>query len=163
MADTFIIFDESANELAGISAADALILLGVHARQHAITSNLDHTSTATVGKILQADANGLPVSATNTDTEVAAAVSAAHAAVTVSAPISVTGQVLKLVNNAAGTITEIDTGPLSNLDTVVPTSKAVTTAIAGFSGGYEPVTNGDATTPELLFSNGDVLMTSMGV
>lgn len=47
--------------------------LALHARQHSITSTSDHTSTATSGKMLKADANGLPVNATNTDTEAAAA------------------------------------------------------------------------------------------
>jgi len=42
-----------------------------------------------------------------------------------------------LVNDAAATITEIDTGALANSDTLIPTSKAVTTAIAGVgSGGF---------------------------
>jgi len=50
-----------------------------HARQHSITSTSDHTSTATSGQILQANADGLPVDASNTDAEVAAAVSASHA------------------------------------------------------------------------------------
>ena len=54
-----------------------------HSRQHSITSTADHTSTATPGKILKADANGLPIDATNTDTEVANAVSKSHDAVTV--------------------------------------------------------------------------------
>ena len=49
-----------------------------HARQHAITSAADHTSGATAGKILKADANGLPVDATNTDTDVADAVTKKH-------------------------------------------------------------------------------------
>ncbi len=53
-------------------------IAGVHARQHSITSTLDHTSTATSGRILKADANGLPVNATNTDAEVSGAVT--HAA-----------------------------------------------------------------------------------
>jgi hypothetical protein len=38
-----------------------------------------HTSAATPGQVLQADANGLPVDATNSDTDVAAAVGASHA------------------------------------------------------------------------------------
>jgi len=38
-----------------------------------------HTSTATPAQLLQADANGLPVDATNTDADVAAAVGASHA------------------------------------------------------------------------------------
>ncbi len=50
-----------------------------HARQHAITSTSDHTSSATSGKMLKADASGLPIDASNTDTEVSGAVSASHA------------------------------------------------------------------------------------
>jgi hypothetical protein len=38
-----------------------------------------HTSTATPAQLLKADANGLPVDATNTDADVAAAVGASHA------------------------------------------------------------------------------------
>jgi hypothetical protein len=49
-----------------------------HARQHAITSVSDHTSAATPGKMLKADANGLPIDASNTDAEVASAVSLKH-------------------------------------------------------------------------------------
>ena len=42
-----------------------------------------------------------------------------------------------MVNNAGapGTVTAIDIGALANSDTVVPTSKAVTTALAGVGGG----------------------------
>jgi len=50
-----------------------------HAKQHAITTAADHTSSATSGKMLKADANGLPIDATNTDTEVAGAVTATFA------------------------------------------------------------------------------------
>lgn len=60
-----------------------------HARQHSITSTSDHTSAATSGQMLQADTNGLPVNATNTDAQVAAAVTASHAAVTVSDTASI--------------------------------------------------------------------------
>jgi hypothetical protein len=49
-----------------------------HARQHAITSTADHTSAATPGQMLKADANGLPIDASNTDTEVTSAVSLKH-------------------------------------------------------------------------------------
>lgn len=50
-----------------------------HAKQHAITSSIDHTSSATPGQMLKADANGLPINATNTDAQVSAAVTASHA------------------------------------------------------------------------------------
>ncbi len=99
-----------------------------HARSHAITGTSDHTSSATSGKMLKADASGLPIDASNTDTEVASAVSLKHAAVTVSAPISISTQALSLVNDAAATVTEIDTGALATAsDLVIPTSKAVAT------------------------------------
>ena len=56
--------------------------------------------------------------------------SAHHAAVTVTGPISLSSQEVGLKNDAAAPITEVDTGALANLDTAVPTSKAVTTALA---------------------------------
>ena len=51
-----------------------------HVQQHSITATADHTSSATAGRMLKADTNGLPVNATNTDTDVADAVSKRHAA-----------------------------------------------------------------------------------
>lgn len=60
---------------------------------HAITS-ASHTSTATSGQMLKADANGLPVDATNTDAAVSAAVTASHAIATASTGISITGQAI---------------------------------------------------------------------
>ncbi len=60
------------------SAWEEVTTSAAHAKQHAITSTSDHTSTATSGQILKADANGLPVNATNTDSEVASAVSLKH-------------------------------------------------------------------------------------
>lgn len=124
-----------------------------HAQSHAITSTSDHTSSATPGNVLKADASGLPVSGTNSDIDVASAVSLKHAAVTVSAPINMVGQALSLVNNAGSpaTITAIDTGVLASSDTVVPTSLAVVTAIGAtmaglfeidISGGLQPTIGG---------------------
>jgi hypothetical protein len=49
-----------------------------HDRLHTIISTSDHTSAATSGKMLKANANGLPIEATNTDTDVADAVSKKH-------------------------------------------------------------------------------------
>ncbi len=49
-----------------------------HTQQHSITSTSDHTSTATLGQMLKADANGLPINATNTDTQVSGAVTNSH-------------------------------------------------------------------------------------
>lgn len=65
-----------------------------------------------------------------THSDIAANTSARHAAVTVSAPISLSGQALSLVNDAAASVTAIDTGALANSDTVIPSSKAVTTSLA---------------------------------
>jgi hypothetical protein len=50
----------------------------LHDRLHSLTSTSDHSSSATPGKMLKADANGLPVNATNTDTEVSDAVTKKH-------------------------------------------------------------------------------------
>ena len=47
--------------------------------QHGLSSATYHSSSATSGKMLKADANGLPADASNTDTEVSGAVSASHA------------------------------------------------------------------------------------
>jgi hypothetical protein len=83
--------------------------------------------------------NGDAVRATTKITEVnlESAVDLKHAAVTVSAPINLSTQAISLVNNAVSpaTVTAIDIGALANSDTVIPTSKAVTTAIAAGGGG----------------------------
>lgn len=50
----------------------------LHDRSHSITSISDHTSSATAGQMLKADANGLQVNATNSDAQVSSAVSASH-------------------------------------------------------------------------------------
>ncbi|MDD4986169.1 MAG: hypothetical protein PHQ43_10350, partial [Dehalococcoidales bacterium] len=56
----------------------AMAAASTHAQQHSITATADHTSTASEGYVLIGDANGLPVSGTNTDDEIAAAVTATH-------------------------------------------------------------------------------------
>jgi len=60
------------NNLGGIGENDH------HSRQHSIISTSDHASTATPDQILKADANGLPIDATNTDAEVSDAVNKKH-------------------------------------------------------------------------------------
>lgn len=105
-----------------------------HARQHSITSASDHTSTATSGQILMADANGLPVNATNTDAQVSAAVTASHAAVTVSDTTSIdltlTGQQISaaaIFGTSSGVVAEGNhTHSYQPLDTEL-------TAIAGLT------------------------------
>jgi hypothetical protein len=74
-----------------------------------------HTSSATSGQMLKADSNGLPVNATNTDAQVAAAVTASHAAVTItdttSVNLTVTGQALSAALNAlTGDVTTVAGG-----------------------------------------------------
>jgi len=63
----------------GVMAVETGKLAQLHNRQHSITSASDHTSAATSGQMLKADANGLPVNASNTDAQVSAAVTASHA------------------------------------------------------------------------------------
>ena len=79
-----------------------------HARSHAITGTSDHTSSATPGQMLKADASGLPIDATNTDTDVASAVSLKHAAVTLDANadtlLSLSTQALGLDTQTANTV-----------------------------------------------------------
>jgi len=79
-----------------------------HTRSHAITGTSDHTSSATPGQILKADASGLPIDATNTDAAVSAAVTASHAAVTLDANadtlLSLSTQALGLDTQTANTV-----------------------------------------------------------
>jgi hypothetical protein len=193
MADSFIYYDESEDELAGAGAAAFLALIGFDADLltfslpasttiSAFGASLVDDAAATNGRdTLELGSGNSPVFVTvklsgltddyipyhvddstglangPTKTNVDSAVSLKHAAVTVSAPLSVTGQALSLINDAAATITEIDTGALANSDTKVPTSKAVTTALASAGGGYELLTTGVADPPTLLSHGGDVL------
>lgn len=58
--------------------AKVKIIQAWHSRLHSIISTLDHTSGATPGQMLKADANGLPIDAGNTNAQVVAAVALAH-------------------------------------------------------------------------------------
>jgi len=91
-----------------------------HARQHSVTSTSDHTSAATAGQMLKADANGLPVDATNTDIAVAAAVTASHAAVTLGTAngLSLAGQELSLPTTATPTFAKLTTDSGSGIITL---------------------------------------------
>jgi hypothetical protein len=57
--------------------------------------------------------------------------------VTVTAPLAVSGQALSIVNDALNTVTEVDTGTLSNAATSIPSSQTVFNAIGSFGGGDE--------------------------
>ena len=80
---TISVFGASLVDDANAATAQSTLGLGTvvsnsHARQHSITATADHTSGATSGKMLKADANGLPIDASNTDADVANAVSLKH-------------------------------------------------------------------------------------
>jgi len=100
--------------LAGVLKATAGVLAGsaVHSDLGSIGENDHHTKFTTT------EHSAIGDSAPH------------HAAVTVSAPISVIGQALSIINDVAAAITEVDTGAMANSDTVIPTSKAVTTSLA---------------------------------
>jgi hypothetical protein len=104
----------SAGEYYHLTSAQVTAL---HAKQHAITSTADHTSSATSGQMLKADANGLPINATNTDAQVAGAVTNSHVAVTVtdtaSVDLGLTGQAITATVLPAG----VDHNSLANLNT----------------------------------------------
>lgn len=58
-----------------------------------------------------------------------------HDPVTASAPIQASGQALSIVNDKGETVTEVDTGSLSNSEKTIPSSKTVSAAIAAGGGG----------------------------
>lgn len=82
LASTISDFDTEVSNNTDVAANTA----ARHARQHAINSTSDHTSTITPGRVIIADANGLPSQGTNTDTQIANAVTASHA------PVTITGE-----------------------------------------------------------------------
>ena len=99
-------------DLANKKYVDDAITAAGHARQHSITSTNDHTSTATAGKMLKADANGLPVDATNTDAQVSSAVTKSHdRSHSITSTSDHTMGNNKIIHSkAAGAITEISLG-----------------------------------------------------
>lgn len=73
VGDTLTLSAGTGITITGDATVDS-ITIAAHAQQHAITSTSDHTSTATAAQMLKADANGLPVDASNTDAQVVSAV-----------------------------------------------------------------------------------------
>lgn len=128
---------------------DVTILLGLsHTRLHALDSALDHSSTIDEGYLMKGDANGLPSQATNTDAEVAAAVSASHAAATVvdstSIDMSITGQEISAsakFGTTSGTVCEGNDARLSDART--PTTHTHSKLVAS-DGSPDPALSMDA-------------------
>jgi hypothetical protein len=110
-----------------------------HDKQHVITATADHTSTATSGKMLKADANGLPIDASNTDTEVASAVSLKHAAITLDTNadtiLSLSTQALGLDTQAANLALM---GPTSGA-AAVPAFRSLVAADVNFKKSYHGI------------------------
>jgi hypothetical protein len=129
---------DSSDMSSAISAADSAALVGgggTDSEARSMATSVATQESADASTLLSADTSVIARLSAVDSANMSAAISLQHDAVTVSAPISLSGQALSLVNDAAAAITEIDTGALANSDTVIPTSKAVTTAIAGVSGG----------------------------
>jgi len=102
------------------------------------------TSPDPTGYLPEYDATGNLVKSSKLSSDV-------HAALTIdgTSPLSLSGQALSLVNDAAAAITKVDTGALANSDTVIPTSKAVKTAIGAGGGGvsiYWQIAPGESVT-----------------
>ena len=106
LTNTYIVKNDG-TKLVNATNTDAQVSGAVsasHARQHSITSTSDHTSTATSGKMLKADANGLPADATNTDADVSDAVTKKHSQNTdISLKSNATTGVMQITGPAAGT------------------------------------------------------------
>lgn len=131
-----------------------------HARQHAITATADHTSTATAAYLLKADTNGLPVTATNTDAAVAAAVTASHAAVTLgtSNGLSLVGQELSLPVTATPTFVRLTCPTIVGGTATTSSLTLKTTTGAGTTGAdvHICVGNNGATEGLTILNNGFV-------
>jgi hypothetical protein len=115
---------------AQVAALHAAVTLGSHT-DHFLTMSAGQVLDAPVVDINKVLAGPTSGAAANADWRVltSADISDSHAAVTVTGPISLSGQQVGLANDAAAAITQIDTAALSALDTDIPTSKAVGTAI----------------------------------
>jgi len=116
---------------------------------HGIADAAKHSSAATPGKLLKADASGLPADAANTDAEVAAAVTASHAAISLAADADVllglSGQQITLDPQVANRVLA---GPVSGADADPAFRALVAGDVPDLSGTYAPaskgVTNGDS-------------------
>ncbi|MFA5149151.1 MAG: hypothetical protein WC491_08525 [Candidatus Omnitrophota bacterium] len=103
----------------------------------------ESTSPDPTGYLPEYDATGNLVKSSKLSSSV-------HAAVTIdgTSPLSLSTQAISLKNNAVSpaAITAVDTGTLADSDTVIPTSKAVKTAIAAGGGAtfYRKIASGES-------------------
>lgn len=104
------------------------------------------TSPDPTGYLPEYDATGNLVKSSKLSSDV-------HAALTIdgTSPLSLSGQAISIKNDAAGAITEVDTGTLDNSATKVPVNKTVYDAIganhiAGLTVTVKPGGGGDFTT-----------------
>jgi hypothetical protein len=103
----------------------------LHDRQHSITSTSDHTSTATAGQMLKADANGLPTDATNTDAQVSAAVTASHAANHAASHVNGTDDIQSATAAQKGVATAAQITKLDGIEAGADVTDATNVAAAG--------------------------------
>ena len=76
-ADEF--YDNTTSGLVGVNVQDAIDeVAAMSGGPHGLSDPLVHTSALTNGRMMKADANGLPADGTNTDTDVADAVTKRH-------------------------------------------------------------------------------------
>lgn len=150
--------DSSVTE-AQLAASVAL----AHTRQHLITSTLDHISTATPSQILMADANGLPVNATNSNAQVAGAVSSSHTQNTDT--ILTTNGITALING--GTLKNnlaVDPGiTVDGVDISTLTSSGNVTVTTGIVNRVPVYTSSTQINNSTMTDNGTTISTSSNI
>jgi len=137
----FTAWDKDHADLSNVSANQH------HSRSHVITGSSDHTSTATAGQMLKADANGLPIDATNTDAAVSAAVTASHArqhAITTAADHTSTATAGKILKADANGLPIDATNTDADVSDAVTKKHAQGTDQALDTGGANEVTAANA-------------------
>ena len=153
----------STNTDAQIAAAVAASA-SAHARQHVITSALDHTSTATPGQILKADANGLPINATNTDAQVSAAVGVTGLAHNQNTDTSLGAQSAALnmnshqINNVTDPTNAQDAVTVTYYNAHLPAVASGNVTATGMTAGYvQKSTSTTGITNSLMTDNGTIM------
>ena len=116
-----------------------------HTRSHTLISTSDHTSAATPGQILKADANGLPIDATNTDAQVSGAVTASHAAITLHASATTGGLSLAAqeISNRAATNAQTGYATAAHITAIEANTLKETNVTTNLSAGTRTATTID--------------------